>query len=148
LIDGLKSDSAQVRAECADILGSYRGHGTAAIQPLVDALKDKDPKVRIKATDSLQKLVPDSIVAIPTLTKLLRDPDMNVRIHAAGCLGGFGPAARLAWDDLMRLRKEQKDSDVLDQIARVMYSIDRAAAEKAGIPQPIAIRMVKGMRAG
>src|SRR5262249_24065096 len=141
LIDGLKNSSAQVRAECADILGSYRGgHANAAIQPLVDALKDKDSEVRIKATDSLQKLVPDSKAAIPSLTMLLRDQDMNVRVHAAGCLSGFGSEARPAWEDLLRLHKDVKESDVGGQIAKVMYSIDGVAAEKAGVEKPIVIQ--------
>src|SRR5262245_23564288 len=34
LVDGLKSNETQVRAESADILGSYIGNGKAAIQPL------------------------------------------------------------------------------------------------------------------
>jgi HEAT repeat protein len=148
LIDGLKNESAQVRAECADILGSYGTHGVAAIPPLIDALTDKDPAVRIKATDSLQKLVPDSKVAIPNLTKLLKDPDINVRVHAAGCLGGFRSDATLAWDDLMKLHQQEKDSDALGQIAKVMYSIDKAAAKKAGVPQPIVIRPKRAPGAG
>jgi len=136
LIDGLKNGSAQVRAECADILGSYGGHAKAAIPSLVDALKDRAPEVKIRASDSLQKLVPDSKVAIPALAVLLKDHDIEVRLHAAGCLGGFGPDARPAWEDLVTLHKKAKDPYVLDQIAKVMYSIDDVAAEKAGVQQP------------
>jgi HEAT repeat protein len=145
LVAGLKSDSAQVRAECADILGSYKGQCKAAIQPLVDTLGDNQPEVKVKASDSLQKLAPDSKVAIPTLTKLLKDPEQKVRIHAAGCLGGFGPDARPAWTDLVRLNEEEKDPDVRDQIAKVMYTIDGVAAEKAGVVKPIAMRKRGGL---
>jgi len=136
LIDGLQSDSAQVRAECADILGSYGPHGKTAIQPLVEALKDRAPEVKVKASDSLQKLVPDSKVAIPTLTMLLKDPNTQVRLHAAACLGGFGTDAKTAWADLVRLHKEEKDANVLDQIAKAMYLIDNVAAWREGVEQP------------
>jgi HEAT repeat protein len=136
LIDGLKHDSGQVRAECADILGSYGGHGKAAIQPLMAALDDLDPEVKIKASDSLQKLVPDSKVAIPALARLLVDTDKDVRLHAAGCLGGFGADARPAWEALVRLHKEEKDPYILGQVAQAMYLIDNVAAWRAGVEQP------------
>jgi HEAT repeat protein len=142
LIDGLKSDSAQVRAECADILGSYKDHGKAAIQPLVEALKDKSPNVRVKAADSLQKLAPDSKVAIPDITALLKDSDQDVRLHAAGCLGSFGPDAKPAWDDLVRSYKEEKDTDAKEQLAKALYAIDKTAAEKLGVKEPIKISVV------
>jgi HEAT repeat protein len=142
LLDGLKSDSAQVRAESADILGSYRGHGKAAIEPLREALKDKEPQVKVKAADSLQKLAPDSKIAIPDLTALLKESDKDVRLHAAGCLGSFGPDARRAWDDLVRLYKDEKDPNVRGQLAKAMYAIDKAAAEKEGAEKPIVIHVI------
>jgi HEAT repeat protein len=148
LVDGLKNESVQVRAECADILGSYTGHGRAAIQPLRDALKDKDPEVKKKAADSLQKLVPDSKVAIPDLTGLLKDADKDVRSHAAGCLGGFGADAKPAWDDLVKLYKEEKDTNAKDQLAKAIYAIDKDAATKAGVEKPIVINRISAMPAG
>jgi len=142
LIDGLKSDSPQVRAECADILGSYRGHGKGAIQPLVEALKDKAPEVKVKAADSLQKLAPESKVAIPDLTVLLKDSDKDVRLHAAGCLGSFGTDAKPAWQDLIKLYKDENDPNVRGQIVKAMYAIDKAAAEKEGAEKPIVIHAI------
>src|SRR5262249_62398162 len=106
------------------------------VQALVRALKDEAREVKIKASDSLQKLVPDSKAAIPALTMLLKDPDTTVRLHAAGCLGGFGADAKMAWADLERLHKKEKDPYVLDQIDKAMYSIDSGAAGKAGVLQP------------
>jgi HEAT repeat protein len=147
LVDGLKSDSSQVRAECADILGSYRVHGKAAIQPLVESLKDPAPEVKVKASDSLQKLAPDSKVAIPTLTAMLKDPEKEVRLHAAGCLGSFGPDAKSAWQDLAKLHKEEKDPNVSGQIARAMYAIDKVAAEKEGAEKPVDIHVIGGPQA-
>jgi HEAT repeat protein len=146
LVDGLKSDSAQVRAECADILGSYKGHGKAAIPSLVEALKDKDPEVKIKASDSLQKLAPESKVAIPTLTAMLKDPDKDVRLHAAGCLGSFGPDAKPAWQDLVKLHQEETDPNVTAQIAKAMFAIDKTAAEKEGAKPPLKLTTVGGMQ--
>jgi HEAT repeat protein len=137
LIDGLKNESPQVRAESADILGSYRGHAKSAIQPLRDALKDTTPEVKIKATDSLQKLSPESKVAIQDLIVLLKDPEKGVRIHAVGCLGSFGKDANGAWPDLVRLHKEEKDGNAIGQIAIAMYAIDPVAAEKDGAEKPI-----------
>jgi hypothetical protein len=142
LVDGLKSDSAQVRAECADIIGSYRGHGKAAIQPLVEALKDKEPQVKIKAADSLQKLAPDSKVAIPDLTALLKDSDRDVRLHAAGCLGSFGTDAKPVWQDLVKLWKDENDPNVKGQLTKAMYAIDKVAAEKEGADKPIVIHTI------
>jgi len=142
LVDGLNNESPQVRAECADILGSYRGHGKAAIQPLVEALKDKSPEVRIKASDSLQKLAPESKVAIPALKDMLKDSDKDVRLHAAGCLGSFGPDAKSAWPDLVKLHKEEKDANVLGQLAKAMYAIDKVAAEKEGAEKPIVLHAI------
>jgi HEAT repeat protein len=143
LIDGLKNESPQVRAESADILGSYRGHGKAAIQPLRDALKDKEPDVKVKAADSLQKLSPDSKVAIPDLIVVLKDPDKDVRIHAVGCLGSFGADAKPAWSELVRLHKEEKDANASGQIAKAMYAIDKDAAEKEGAPPPVKINIIR-----
>jgi HEAT repeat protein len=146
LIDGLKNDSAQVRAESADILGSYRGHGKSAIQPLVEALKDKSSEVKIKASDSLQKLAPESKSAIPEVTALLKDPDKDVRLHAAGCLASFGPDAKRAWDDLAKLYRGEKDPNVTGQIAKAMFAIDKAAAEKEGAKKPVDIHTLGGMQ--
>jgi hypothetical protein len=145
LVDGLKNDSPQVRAESADILGSYKGHGKAAIQPLVEALKDKSPDVRIKAADSLQKLAPDSKVAIPDLTALLKDPEKQVRLHAAGCLGSFGPDAKPVWQDLTKLYKDENDPNVRGQLVKAMYAIDKTAAEKEGFEKPTVINRIGGM---
>src|SRR5262249_55657234 len=144
LVDGLKSDSAQVRAECADIIGSYRGHGKAAIQPLREALKDKDPEVKKKAADSLQKLSPDSKEAIPELTALLKDSDKDVRLHAAGCLAIFGSGAKPVFQDLAKLYKDENDPNVKGQIVKAMYAIDPDAAAKEGFEKPIVIHAISG----
>jgi hypothetical protein len=146
LVDGLKNDDAQVRAECADILGSYKAHGKAAIQPLVEALKDKAPEVKVKAADTLQKLAPDSKVAIPELTALLKDSDKDVRLHAAGCLGSFGADAKPVWKDLEKLYKDESDPNVRGQLAKALYAIDKDAAEKAGTEKPIVIHTIGGMQ--
>src|SRR5262249_18436869 len=114
----------------------------AAIQPLVEALKDKSPEVRIKASDSLQKLAPESKVAIPALKDMLKDSDKDVRLHAAGCLGSFGPDAKSAWPDLVKLHKEEKDANVLGQLAKAMYAIDKVAAEKEGAEKPIVLHAI------
>lgn len=98
LIDGLKSDSVQLRQASARALQELKSASDIVGPALISALKDSDPMVQ---HDSLVAIASMGPVMLPQLTTLLKDKDL--RRSAAAVLATFGPAAKPAVGELVAL---------------------------------------------
>lgn len=98
LLEGLKSDSVQVRQASTRALFELKGVSDIVGPALITALKDSDPAV---ANDSLRALAAMGPPIVPQLVPLLKDKDL--RRPAAAVLASFGPAAKAAVPALVAL---------------------------------------------
>jgi HEAT repeats len=79
-VEGLKSDSGDIRGHALGGLGEQARFTDQVIPILVDALKnDKHEYVRRSAASALARLGKRSTAALPTLKAGLNDPDVNIR---------------------------------------------------------------------
>jgi hypothetical protein len=79
-LDGLKSESGDIRGHALGGLGEQARFTDQVIPILVEALKsDKHEYVRRSAASALARLGKRSTAALPTLKAGLNDPDVNIR---------------------------------------------------------------------
>jgi HEAT repeat protein len=116
LIKALGDDSPAVRAQAADCLISTKTLGSDAIPALCKCLDNPDAHVRRRAVTAIRNIAKQPEVAVPALRKALHDPDFDTTAKevtvphgAAMALGDYGPAARDAYTDLLRIVKSHED---------------------------------------
>ena len=115
LLDGMDSDSFQVRAFCARVLGFLKADN--AVPKLVALLDDKCPEVALPAADALGQIrTPDAIKALEAAKA--RHTKGDVLLHIVRALDR--PAAL--------------EEDVREQILRI--SSDNVNTAKEGAPAP------------
>lgn len=115
LLDGLASDSFQVRAFCARVLG-FLGSDTA-VPKLVTLLDDKRPEVALLAADALGQIrTPDALKALEAAKA--KHTKGDVLLHLVR-----------AWDRPVAL-----EEDVREQILRI--SSENIGTAKEGAPAP------------
>jgi HEAT repeat protein len=104
-VEALKDDSASVRREAADALGTYAPN-ERTVRALVPALADKDREVREFARHSLEsvcwKIHGAARAAVPALTEAFASDDPLIRSWAARALAGIGPDSRTAIPALLK----------------------------------------------
>ncbi len=98
LLEGLQSDSVQVRRASARALQDLKSSSDIVGPALVTALKDKDPAVVGSSLTALAALGPQ---VVPQLAALLQDKDLRQR--TADVLAGFGADAKAAAPELVAL---------------------------------------------
>ena len=89
LLEGLRSDSAEIRAESARLLGQADGLDVVhdVVEGLVDSLADQNDDVVRNATRSLVQI---GIQAVSQLIGRLNDKQPSVATGCAGALGAIG----------------------------------------------------------
>ncbi len=144
LIQALGDDSSAVRAEAAFRLIDTNAQGSAAIPALCRCLEDRDIHVRRRAAAAICTIARQPEVAVPALRQALRDPDFekgtqeaNVPHRAAQALGEYGPAAREAYPELLRIMKTHEDKSfrrcALIALGQIKVNPDQVIAEALAI---------------
>jgi hypothetical protein len=110
LIDQLKSQNYEVRANAARALGKLGSMPNAAIPSLAGAIKDEQPTVRIAAAWAIGSV---GKRAVPFLEPLLKDGEPHVRRLSCSALGRIGREAKAA---LPMLKRMLKDSNVANRL--------------------------------
>ena len=133
---------ALVREVAAESLGELG----AAAGPLASKLteragRDDSPNVRRAAVGALARVDPTGSVAIPGLTLALRDPEMFVRSSAADALGKFGPKARAAAPELLRLVRDDPEESTRDSAGSALGKVGAGADVVEA-----ALRTIRGRR--
>ncbi|MGO8749112.1 MAG: HEAT repeat domain-containing protein [Thermoguttaceae bacterium] len=90
LSEGLKSNSALVRAHAAHALGALGSAAKPAAPQLVALVTDPDQTVRREVVRAMAKIRPGPDVSIPLLTKALDDADPAVRLNALATIAELG----------------------------------------------------------
>jgi len=148
---GLEDPNGQVRAHCAEILGTIGER--SAVEVLVQRLGDEVSVVRLQAAIALGKMAsPD---AVPGLARAaVDDPDLDVRFSAVVALGKIATTATVAALDHVASRTEEA-IEVRD-LARMMILFGAAgeafksetalALERRGNPIgiPVLVRQLRG----
>ncbi len=103
LIEGLQSDNAAVRLASVRALQDLKAASEKVGAALVAALKDADPEVAKNAIAALGSMGPQ---ITPQIVETLKNPAL--RNYALTILEGFGPAAKAAVPDLVKLLDDPK----------------------------------------
>jgi hypothetical protein len=102
LNDGLRNESAEVRAAAITSLGEIGAADTKVIEGLIVALGDQDSRIGGLSALAFKAIGPKAAAAVTKLSEALDDPVESVRISVANALGAIGPAAAPAAHALAR----------------------------------------------
>jgi HEAT repeat protein len=122
-----------VRVAAAYSVGDMGSNAAAAVSALVGCLQDRDIQLAICSAMSLGRLGLQPEIAVPALANSLESS--NMQHYAVGALRRFGPNARLAVPELVRMLDDPSSdvrrlaSDALEQIAPEVLA-DRNVAER------------------
>jgi HEAT repeat protein len=125
-----------VRSLAATAVGQLGPAAREAIPSLLKSLKDSNRSVRINAAIALGLIHEDPTTVVPALINILRQEDRrkegeSLRGFIAFALSNFGPAAKDAVPDLVRIAKSGKDGSPM--ATEAVLAIDPEAAAIAGI---------------
>jgi len=130
LLQAMEGESRDVRIQAAGALGRLGFSGKISPDRWLADLRSLDPEVRSAAAFVLQNTVPDDPKIIPALIGLLEDTEAYVRQSGADALAVYGPRAKDAVPDLMRMLSQDESST--SAAARALGAIGPAA--EAAIP--------------
>jgi hypothetical protein len=102
LNEGLRNESAEVRAAAVTSLGEIGAADAKVVEGLMVALGDQDARIRGLSALALKAIGPKAAAAVIKLSEALDDPVESVRISVADALGAIGPAAAPAAHALAR----------------------------------------------
>ena len=109
LIEMLNSGVEDTRASAAVALGGIgKPVRTTAVPPLIGALKSGDPNLRAAAAEALGAFLPPSDAAVTGVISLLRDSSVQARYAAICAVREFGPAAKTAERELLRISQRDR----------------------------------------
>ena len=111
-------------------LGEMGPEAAAALPEIKKLLKQKDGLLRVAAAEAIWR-IDHADAAVPTLMEILRDDEQH-RLDALAALGGIGPPARSSVPALLRIWKEDDESERW-YAAQALKRIDPEAAKKAGV---------------
>ncbi len=138
LIGALKDPDAKVRSNAAFALASVgpSEETKPALKPLAELLKDADPGVHLNAAQAILAIDPEQIGRMAAeLGRLTGSKNADVASTAAQILGQLGDRGRPAVDDLVKTYKNaDADQKVREAVGEALKKIDKAAAQKAGVP--------------
>jgi HEAT repeat protein len=100
------ADPAYSRLDVLTALRQLGQRAKAAREPVVKLLGDKDRSVAIAAAIALASIDPKT-EAVPVLIEGMRSSDRDIRNQATSALGNFGPLARTAVPELIRVLQTQ-----------------------------------------
>jgi HEAT repeat protein len=95
LIPDLRSPTAQIRLEAAQMLGA--SHNPLAVDALIEALQDTDTEVVMAAIDALSRIGEPAVLAV---LHALQHPDSDMRYAATIVLGNIGEGLDALMDAL------------------------------------------------
>ncbi len=124
LREALRSKQAGVRIGAANVLCEMGKGAKGAVQPLGDVLGDDNRWVRRLALESLGHCGADAAPATLKLILLLTHDDRVTRLHAVVALGQIGPAAQAASDSLVKVRDNERDSEIRQAAVTALYQVD------------------------
>jgi HEAT repeat protein len=114
LVKALKDKSPRIRAKAADALGHVGPFAQEAMPALVEACKQTNAQVKIHVLGAIGQIRSHSEIALPALIQALRDKDeakdgsrVTVAQMAAGTLGLYGPQAKEAVPELLKVLKSK-----------------------------------------
>lgn len=111
LLNCLKDDDAQVRAEAAQDIGLLSAADAAdSVAPLTELLSDSDARVRTEVVATLGKVAGDSEAAIDGIIQATTDSDATVRWKAVEGIGRTRLKASLAVPLLTKLLHDENES--------------------------------------
>jgi HEAT repeat protein/S1-C subfamily serine protease len=126
LLADLRSADAEVRARAAQALGELGPDAQTAIPALFKALDDRDENVARQAARSLRAIgapTPDDL----DMLKGGLHASRRKRGYAVEALGMMGPAARSAVSGLVKVLREDTNTELRQQAARCLGQIGSAA---------------------
>ncbi len=119
--------ATEARWNAAEILGRIGPAAQSASPALLEALQDPDLHVRSVAAGSLPLVDTPAEQAVPALLDLLRRDASESAIRA---LSKYGPDARPALDDLVRLLSDKSlDTELRWNAARALGKMQESGAE-------------------
>jgi HEAT repeat protein len=131
LIEALKDTTIQETASIA--LARYGPAAKAAIPALCQVAKSDEKYTRYHALGALVKIEPDGAKTLTALSDALKDAEHPVQCVAATGLKKFGPKAKEAVPELLRLFKEGSSARVRKLAGEALAAIDSDAAKTAGV---------------
>jgi HEAT repeat protein len=130
LIEALKDSTTEEAAAIA--LESYGPAAKAAVPVLCEVAKSGEEFSRYHALEALIAIDPRGAATLASLTEAVKDQEHPVQCVAANGLKNFGPKAKEAVPELLRLFKEGSSAHVRKLAAEALAAIDSDAAKKAG----------------
>lgn len=126
----LHDERPDLRRAAARML-AFRGleaDAAPAVPQLIEATADTDRRVRQFSVSALGNIGSEAAEAVPALMKGLKDDAFQVRLQAASALAKIGnPAATKAVAELVRLSKEDPNSEVKRAAKEALQAIDPKA---------------------
>ncbi|MDZ8082365.1 MAG: HEAT repeat domain-containing protein [Nostoc sp. DcaGUA01] len=107
LIEALKSQRENIRANAALAIGEIGTKAIAAIPALIKLLKDESNAVRLNAAYALGQMGWAAEPAIPTLSEQLKDKDRAVITTAAYAIGQIGSSALRRYEEMYTVVTER-----------------------------------------
>ena len=132
LIEGMDSDSPDVRETAAYTAGRIGPGAVDAVPALARCLDDETREVRQWAAWSLGHIGPGAVGAVEDLRAALTDPETWVRSNAAEALGRIGEGAAPAIPDLVAVIRWDRGYDVAAHAADALAAFGPAAADAVG----------------
>ena len=121
------------RVQAITELGSLGALAKPATPALMKALKRKDDLLCGPAAEALVKVQADPELVIPALLECLVDPEGHGRPDVVEALGEFGPKAKAAVPNLVKLLADRSSKDIIRAVPQALRRIDSEAAAQAGI---------------
>ncbi|MFS0519311.1 HEAT repeat domain-containing protein [Nostoc sp. UIC 10607] len=107
LIEALRSQRQNIRANAALAIGEIGTKAIAAIPALIEVLDDESNAVQINAAYALGQMGWAAEAAIPSLSQRLKDEDRAVITSAAYAIGQIGASALQRYEEMYTVVTEQ-----------------------------------------
>ncbi len=131
LSQGLKSESASVRAQVADVFADIGRTGSSAVPALQQMLRDSSPEVRGAAAHALGKMGSSAIVAVPALMEVAKDSNALVALKAREALTAIAAVSGE--------KKAPSEKPMLEQKITVPPPVVLPPEESTPAPDPVPV---------
>ena len=129
LVRALEDREATRRIWAAQKLATMGPEAKPAVPRLVKVLKDKDDNVRRNVAEALAQMGSVSREYLPEVTEALKDPNSDVRVAVLATIRNMGPEADKAVPALVRLLKEDKETQVRQKAALTLGHLGNLAKD-------------------
>ncbi|MEO1995319.1 MAG: HEAT repeat domain-containing protein [Planctomycetaceae bacterium] len=120
------------RVHAAYAVWRISGHNQEPLQILLQLASERDSD--LEAIMMIGRLGPAAGAAVPTMIEYLGSDDPDIRLESAQTLGQIGAAAQPALTELNRLSTKDADSEVREQAAAAVKSINNPTPKDSAKP--------------